>query len=78
MGSGGGLTFGSDFVVEAVEAFGFSTVKVEPPITNEVSLVENGAIGAQEGVFGKTTLAISSTDMESLAFSFSISIVTYK
>ncbi len=73
---GSGLTFSSDFIVQAVKTFGFSTVKVEPPVADEVSLVENGAIGAEEGVLGKAALTISSADMESLAFGLGISIIS--
>ena len=76
MGGGGGLTLGSDLIVQAVETFGLGTVKVEPPITDEVSLIENGTIGAQKGVFGKTTESVSGTNVESLAFGVGIGIVT--
>ena len=71
-----GLSFGGNVFVEAVEAFGFSTVKVEPPITNEVSLVEDGTVGAQEGVLGKASGAIGGADMESLTFGLGISVVS--
>jgi len=72
----GGLPFSSYIIVEAVKAFGFGTVKVKPPITDKVSLVENGSVGAQERVFGQTTLAIGGTYMESLAFSINITIIS--
>lgn len=49
--SGSGSTSGSNVVVEAVEAFGFRAVKVEPPVTDKVVLIEDGSIGAEEGVF---------------------------
>jgi len=71
-----GFTFSSDIFVQAVKTLSLSTVKVKPPITDEVCLVKDGSIGAQERIFRKTTLAISCAHMESLAFSLSISIVS--
>ena len=53
-------------------------VKVEPPIADEVVLVEDGSVGAEEGVLGKATLAISSADVEHLALGFRVSIVSWK
>ena len=78
LGLRSGLSLGSNVFVEAVEAFGFSTVKVEPPITNEVALVEDGTVGAQEGVLGQTTSTVGGTDMESLTFGLGISVVSFK
>ena len=78
VGGGNGLGLGAVFVVQGVEAFGFGAVKVEPPITDEVALVENGSVGAQEGVLGKAALAVGRADMESLAFGFGITIVAYE
>ena len=75
--SGKSLTFGSNVVVQAVKAFGLSTIKVEPPITDKVVLVENSSVGAEERVFGKTSLTVSSTDVEHLALSLGISVVSY-
>ena len=39
-----------DKLVEGVEAGVGSTVHVVPPVTDEVLLVEHGAVGAQETV----------------------------
>ena len=76
MGGGSGLTFGGDLIVQAVKAFGLGTVKVEPPITDKVVLVENSSVGAEERVLGQSSLTISSTNMEDLTFGFGISIIT--
>jgi len=39
-------------------------------------LVEDGSVGAEERVLGKTTFEVGGTDVEGLAFSFGISIIT--
>ena len=76
--SGGvsGGTFGGDLVVAAVQIFGFGTVKVEPPVADEVVLVEDGSVGAQEAVLAKTAQAVGSTNVEHLAFGLRVGIVT--
>jgi len=51
-GGGGGLAFGSDLFVKGVETLGLGAVKVEPPVADEVVLVEDGAVGTQEAVLG--------------------------
>jgi hypothetical protein len=73
---GGGFTFGGDFFVQGIEAFGFGAVKVEPPIADEVVLVEDGSVGAEEGVLGKSTLSVGGADVEHLALGLRVSIVT--
>ena len=72
----GSLAFRRNLLVEAVKSLGLGAVKIEPPITNEVFLVEDGAVGAQEGVLGKTTGTVGGAHMESLTFGFGISIVS--
>ena len=61
------------------EVGGLGTIKVEPPIANEVILVEDGSVGAQEGVLGEGTIGTigtSSADMKDLTFGLGISVVT--
>ena len=65
-----------DLVVLGEQTFSFGAVKVEPPIADEVVLVEDGSIRAEETVLAETTLTVSSADMEHLAFSFRVSIIT--
>ena len=65
-------------VIESIKTFSLRAVKVKPPITNEVVLVEDGAIRAEEGIFGKATFAIVSTDVEDLALGLGISIITFE
>jgi hypothetical protein len=75
-GSSSGFTFSGNVIVEGVKSFGFGAVKVEPPVTDEVVLVEDGAIGTEEAVLGQTSLAISGTDVEHLALGLGVSVVS--
>jgi len=54
----------------------FRAVEVEPPIADEVVLVEDGSVGAEEGLLAQTTVAISSADVEGLAFGIGVSVVS--
>jgi len=58
------------------KSFSFGAVEVKPPITDEVVLIEDGSVWTEETVLGKTSLTVSSADMEDLAFSLRVSIVT--
>merc|ERR1719500_5122 len=69
-------TFSSDVIVERIEVLCLSTVEVEPPVADEVVLVEDGSVGTEEAVLGQTSSSISCADMENLTLSLSISIVT--
>jgi hypothetical protein len=68
-------SFSGDIIIQREKTFRVGTVKVEPPVTDEVVLVEDGAIGTEEAVLGQTTLTISGTDVEHLALSLGVSIV---
>ena len=70
------LSLSSNLIIQSIETLGFSAVKVEPPVTDEVVLVEDGSVGAEEAVLGKTSSTISSADVEHLALGFWISIVS--
>ena len=74
--SGGGLSLSSEVVVQAVETLGLGTVEVEPPVADEVVLVEDGSVGTEEAVLGQTSGSVSSADVESLALSLGVSVVT--
>ena len=52
--SGGGLSLGGDLLVQAVQTLGLSAVEVEPPVADEVVLVEDGSVGTEEAVLGQT------------------------
>ena len=60
-------------VVQIIETRCRVAVKVEPPVADEVLLVEDGAIGAEEGPAFHTGTA--STDMEGLTLGFRVRIV---
>ena len=47
------------------------------PITDEVVLVEDGSIGAEEGPLGPRTVTVLGADVEDLALSLRISVVTW-
>jgi len=63
---GGSLAFSRDLLVERVETLGLGAIEVEPPVADEVVLVEDGAVGAEEGVLGETALTVACTDVEDL------------
>ena len=67
---------GSDLVVEAVQLLGGGAVEVEPPVADEVVLVEESPVGAEEAVLGQTASSVSSADVEDLALSLGVSVVT--
>jgi len=78
VGSGGSVNFGTlsgDIVVQAVQTLGLGAVKVEPPVTDEIVLVEDGTVGAEETVLGKTTLAVGCANVEHLALSLRIGVI---
>ena len=54
-----------------------SAIHVEPPVTDEVLLVEKGAVGAEEAVLKKPRIAIICTNMECLAIRFWVSVVPF-
>ena len=66
----------SDLIIEAVEVLGSGAVKVEPPVADEVVLVEESSVGAEEAVLGQTSGAVSSADVESLALGLGVRVVT--
>ena len=70
------LSLSVNFQIPSIESLSKRTVHVEPPVADEVVLVEDGPVGAEEAVLGKAPLTIVSTDMECLALGLSISIVT--
>merc|ERR1719228_1978404 len=72
------FTFSSNLIIERVKILSSGAVKVEPPITDEIVLVEECSIRTEEAVLGKTSSSISCANMECLTFSLGISIVTWK
>ena len=75
-GTGQGIPLSRDLVVERVEILGGGAVEVEPPVADEVVLVEESSVGAEETVLGQTSGSVSCADVESLALSFGVRVVT--
>merc|ERR550539_1176155 len=75
-GAGQSFPLGGDLVVEAVEVLGGGAVEVEPPVADEVVLVEEGSVGTEEAVLGQTSGSVSSADVESLTLSLGVGVVT--
>merc|ERR1719273_2089929 len=75
-GPGKSVPLGSDLVVQTPQVLGGGAVEVEPPVADEVVLVEEGSVGTEEAVLGQTSGSVSSADVESLALSLGVSVVT--
>ena len=73
---GVGVSLCSNLVIEAVELLSQGAVHIEPPVAHEVLLVEQGAVGAEEAVLGEAAVAITATDVEGLALSLGVSVVS--
>ena len=71
------VSFSSNLVVEGVEVLGSGAVKVEPPVADEVVLVQDCSVGAEEAVLGEPTSAIGRADVERLALSLGVRVVTW-
>ena len=71
-----GLSLSGDVVIEAVEVLGDGAVHVEPPVADEVLLVEEGPVGAEEAVPGETPGTVTSADVECLAVGLRVSVVS--
>ena len=52
-------------------------VDVEPPVADEVLLVEDGSIGAEEAVLGKSASTIVPADVERLALCLRVGVVAF-
>ena len=52
-----------------------STVHVEPPVADEILLVEQGAVRAEKSVFVEVIEAKICTNVEDLTFSISVRVV---
>ena len=70
------LSFSGDLVVQGVKILGSGAVKVEPPVADEVVLVQDCSVGAEEAVLGEPTGAIGRADVERLTLSLGVRIVT--
>ena len=70
------FTLSINFIIKRVEILSSGAVKIEPPVTDEIVLVEECTIRTEEAVLGQTSSSISCANMECLALSLGVSIVT--
>ena len=81
-GLGSLLALSLDLVVDGVETLGLGAVEVEPPIADEVLLVEDGAVGAEEGegaqvgLLGVVLVDAVDADVEGLALGVDVGVVS--
>ena len=73
-----GVSLRSVLIIEAVEVLGGGAVEVEPPVADEVVLVEESSVGAEEAVLGEAASSVSGADVESLALGLGVRVVTYR
>ena len=52
-------------------------VNIEPPVTDEVLLVEEGSVGTEMGVLDEVGVAEVRTDVEPLALGLGVGVVTF-
>ena len=64
-----------ELVIEGIEKFRPVTVNIEPPVTDEVLLVEQSPIGTEEAVLGQSSCSVTGADVEGLTVSLWVSIV---
>ena len=72
-----GVSLGSVLIIETVEVLGGGAVEVEPPVADEVVLVEESSVGAEEAVLGEAASSVGGADVESLALGLGVSVVTW-
>ena len=63
-------------ILDAVQLLSQGAVHVEPPVADKVLLVEEGPVGAEEAVLDEVGITKVGADVERLALSFGVSIVT--
>ena len=59
-----GLPGGVQLLIERIEMLSSVTVDIEPPVTDEVLLVEQSSVGTEEAVLGQSSSSITNTDVE--------------
>ena len=70
------LSFGSNLVVQEVKVFRGGAIDIEPPVADKVLLVEESSVGAEETVLDEVGVPKVGADVEGLALSFGVGIVT--
>ena len=59
-----------------ITSFYQTTINIEPPVTDEVLLIEDAAIGTEERVFKQATHSIIGADVETLTVRLLVTIIT--
>ena len=72
-----GVSLSSDLVIETPEILCGGAVEVEPPVADEVVLVEESPVGAEEAVLGESTATIIAAYVERLALRLRIGVVAF-
>jgi len=77
LGSRGGCCSRSNLLVEEIIFLGEGAVDIEPPVTDEILLVEDSSVRTEEGVLEKTSNAVIGADVEALAVGLRVAIVPF-
>jgi len=67
----------SDISVQGIEVLRLRAVHIEPPVTDEVLLVEQSSVRTEEAVLYQGATAVIATDVECLAVCVLIRVVTF-
>ena len=62
-------------IVQPIEVFRGGAVYVEPPVADKVLLLEESAVGAEEGELGQAGVAVVGADVERLALGLGVPVV---
>ena len=76
LGERGAVPLGGHLVVAGVEPLRLRAVKVEPPVADEVLLVEDGAVRAEEGLRALAAQTVGDAHVEDLAVGRRVGVVT--
>lgn len=76
LAQGSGLSLSGDLVVPRIKRFSLGAVEVEPPIADEVLLVEDGTVGAEEGLGAEGAQTVGDAHVEHLAVGGGVGVVS--
>jgi len=75
-GLGGCFPLCCNLSIQGIQPLGLRAVKIKPPVTNEILLVENCSIGTEERVFGETSLAITCANVKDLTLGIRVTVIS--
>ena len=67
---------GRYLLIETIQALGGRAVDIEPPVADEVLLVEEGSVGAEERVLEEAAVAVVGAHVEGLTVGLSVGVIT--